>query len=138
MAIQVYINFDGNCREAVTYYQKVFETNEPNFMTFGSMPPSEEHPIPDAAKDLVMHTELVISGDTVMFSDTWPGMPLVVGNNISLTIVDTDMDKIKAWFAAMKVDGTVEMDLQETFWSKCYGSLKDKFGIIWQFSYKSE
>ena len=34
----------------------------------------------------------------------------------------------------MKEGSSVEMDLQETFWSKCYGSLTDKFGIIWQFS----
>lgn len=27
------------------------------------------------------------------------------------------------------------MELQETYWSKCYGSLKDKFGIAWQLSY---
>jgi len=25
------------------------------------------------------------------------------------------------------------MDLQETFYSKCYGMLIDKFGIPWQF-----
>jgi PhnB protein len=30
------------------------------------------------------------------------------------------------------------MELQETFWSKCYGSLKDKFGIEWQLSYDNE
>jgi PhnB protein len=27
------------------------------------------------------------------------------------------------------------MELQETFWSKAYGSLKDKFGVEWQFSH---
>lgn len=27
------------------------------------------------------------------------------------------------------------MELQETFWSKCYGSVTDKFGIPWQLSY---
>ena len=27
------------------------------------------------------------------------------------------------------------MELQETFWSKSYGNLKDRFGIEWQVSY---
>ena len=45
------------------------------------------------------------------------------------------MDEIKSLFNKLKDGGTVEMDLQETFWSKCYGSLTDKFGIIWQLSY---
>lgn len=26
----------------------------------------------------------------------------------------------------------VGMELQETFWSKYYGSVTDKFGVIWQ------
>ena len=29
------------------------------------------------------------------------------------------------------------MDLQETFWSKYYGFVTDKFGIGWQFNYDS-
>jgi PhnB protein len=29
------------------------------------------------------------------------------------------------------------MALQETFWSKYYGVVTDKFGIMWQLSYES-
>ncbi len=42
-----------------------------------------------------MHTELNISDSTVMFSDTFPGMPFVVGNNINLVIVSENIDEIK-------------------------------------------
>ena len=69
-----------------------------------------------------------------MFSDVFPGMPFVAGNNISLTIVSENMDEIQSAFNKLKDGGTVGMDLQETFWSKAYGSLTDKFGIIWQFN----
>jgi len=37
-------------------------------------------------------------------------------------------------FAALKEGSKVSMELQETFWSKCFGSLTDKFGIIWNIS----
>jgi len=37
-------------------------------------------------------------------------------------------------FNALKEGGEVFMELQETFWSKCFGSLKDKFGINWNIS----
>ncbi|MNY71680.1 hypothetical protein D3C86_2100810 [compost metagenome] len=70
-----------------------------------------------------------------MFSDVFPGMPYVEGNNVNITLVNEDADKIKAWYGKLKEGGTVIMELQETFWSKCYGSLKDKFGIIWQLSH---
>jgi PhnB protein len=137
MAINVYINFNGNCREAVEYYAEVFGTEKPQIMTFGETPSDPKFPLPEEATDLVMHTRLNLSGSNVMFSDVFPGMPFVAGNNISLTVVSKDIDEIKALFNKLKEGGTVRMDLQETFWSKCYGSLTDKFGIEWQFSYDS-
>ena len=85
-----------------------------------------------------MHTELNINGSKVMFSDTFPGTPFVAGNNFSLTIVNKNIDKIKSYFNKLKENGTVEIEIQETFWSKCYGRLTDKFGIGWQFSYSNE
>lgn len=134
MSVDVYINFNGNCREAVLFYAKVFGTEEPKIMTFGDTPPNPEYPLPDEAKNLVMHTRLVISGSNVMFSDVFPGMPFTQGNNISLSIVTDSEDEITSYFHQLKEGGNVMMELQETFWSKMYGSLTDKFGIIWQFN----
>ena len=135
MAIEIYMNFDGNCRDAVEFYTEVFKTEQPKIMTFGDMPPNEEYPLPEEAKNLIMHTRLNMCGSVVMFSDIFPGMTFVQGTNITLAIVSDDLDEIKALFYQLKVDGTVGMELQETFWSKCYGSVKDKFGIEWQFNY---
>ena len=136
MPIDVYLNFNGNCREAVEFYGQVFES-EPTIMTFGDAPPNPEFSLPEEAKNLVMHAQLAIQGSTVMFSDTFPGQPFVLGNNISLTIVSKDMDEIKSKFNKLKDGGKVRMELQETFWSKCYGMLTDKFGIQWQLSHDS-
>ncbi|MBU3113704.1 VOC family protein [Clostridium lacusfryxellense] len=76
-----------------------------------------------------------MDGSSVMFSDVFPGSPFVEGNNITLVIASKNIDEIKSLFNKLKEGGTVTMDLQETFWSKCYGSLTDKFGIGWQLSY---
>lgn len=132
MSVYAYINFDGNCSEAVEFYRQVFGTAAPEIMTYGDAPPNPEFPIPDEHKHLVMHTGLDIFGTTVMFSDLLPGEPFVKGNNISLVILMKNIDDIKPLFDNLKEGGSVEMELQETFFSKCYGSLKDKFGIIWQ------
>jgi PhnB protein len=137
MSINVYINFNGNCREAVEFYAKVFGTEKPKIMSFGDTPPNPEYPLPEEAKNLVMHTRLDIDGSTVMFSDVFPGMPFVEGNNISLSYGSKNIDEIKSLFSKLKEGGKVGMDLQETFWSKCYGNLKDKFGIEWQFNLDS-
>jgi PhnB protein len=135
MSLDVYLNFNGNCRQAVEYYAEVFGTEQPKIMTFGDSPSDPSYPLPEEAKSLVMHARLTISGSNVMFSDVFPGMPFVAGNNISLTLVSKDIDEVKSVFHKLKEGGKVGMELQETFWSKCYGSLEDKFGIHWQFNY---
>lgn len=138
MAVEVYINFNGNCREAVEFYAQVFGTEKPHIFTFGDMPPNPEFALPKEAQNLVMHTRLNINGSNVMFSDVCPGMPYVPGNNISLTIVSKDMNEIISLFDKLKEGGTIGMKLQETLWSKCYGYVTDKFGTPWQLNYDSE
>lgn len=138
MSVNVYLNFNGNCREAAEFYAEVFETEKPKIMTFGEASSDPSYVLPEEAKDLVMHTRLTISGSNVMFSDVFPGNPFVEGNNINLAVVSKDMDEIKSVFHKLKEGGTVGMELQETFWSKCYGQLTDKFGIAWQLSHENE
>lgn len=134
MSVGVYIYFDGNCREAVDFYTQVFNTEKPKIMAFGAMPANPQMPIPEEAKNRIMHTELTIGGSTVMFSDTFPGTPHIVGNNVCLMVDSDNVNELKTWFDQLKAGGRVQMELQETFWSKCYGFLIDKFGIGWQFN----
>lgn len=72
-----------------------------------------------------------------MFSDVPSFMPIQQGNNISLVIGSNDLEEIDFLFNALKDGGSVDMELQETFWSKRYGSVTDKFGIMWQISYEA-
>lgn len=138
MAVNVYLNFNGNCRDAAEFYAEVFKTEKPQIMTFGEAPPSPDYALPEEAKDLVMHTRLNIGGSNIMFSDVFPGSPFIEGNNVSLAFVSNDENEIKSVFEALKVGGKVGADLQETFFSKCYGNLKDRFGIEWQVSLETE
>lgn len=138
MPIEAYLNFDGNCREAVEFYAEVFETGTPQIMTFSDGPQNPDYPVPEEAKHLVMHANIIVSGSRLMFSDVFPGMPFTQGNNISLTVLSKDENELKVWFNKLKEGGKVNMELQETFWSKCYGNLTDKFGIDWQLSMETE
>jgi PhnB protein len=133
MAVNAYLYFNGNCRQAVEFYAGIFGA-EPKIMTYGDTPPNPEFPVSDEMKSLVLHAQLSVTGSDVMFSDVSPGTPYAPGNNISLTISSGDMDGLKTMFTKLKEGGTVQMELQETFWSKCYGSVTDKFGINWQLS----
>ena len=70
-----------------------------------------------------------------MFSDMFPGMPFTAGNNFSMSLVSADTEEIKDAFHKLKEGGSVKLELQETDWSKMYGQVEDKFGILWQFNY---
>lgn len=138
MAVDVYITFDGNCREALAFYEEVFDTEPAQVMTFGDSEPNPDYPMPENAKHRVMHARLHILGSTIMFSDTFPGSPFIAGNNISLAVVTDDAERIKTIYSKLKQNGQVKMELQETFWSKCYGAVTDQFGIEWQLSHEEK
>lgn len=137
MSIEAYLYFNGNCREAVEYYAEVFGTEKPQISTYGESPKDPNFTLPEEAKNLVMHARLPVSGSSLMFSDVFPGSPYNAGNNISLAIVSKNEDEIKSFYERLKQSGTVKIELQETFWSKCYGNVIDKYGIEWQLSHDS-
>jgi PhnB protein len=134
VALNPYLIFNGNTREVVLYYAQVFGLEEPQLLTFGSM--NSEH-LPPGAENLIMHTFLEIAGSKLMFSDNFPGSPYEQGNNFSLAYVSSDEAAIRAAFQKLSDGGTVKMELQETPWSKCYGSVTDKYNIEWQFSHEA-
>jgi PhnB protein len=61
-----------------------------------------------------------------------------MGNNVSLTVVSSDLAEVQRLYDRLKEGGSVEMELQETFWSKAYASVTDRFGIPWQLDLDSE
>ena len=137
MKLELFVNFDGNCREAVAFYAKVFKSEVNNLMTYGQAPADPNYPLAEADKDKVMYADVAIGGITVMFMDMPADSPLVVGNNINPTISMDNKEEVARIFNELKVDGEVYMELQQTFFSELYGMVKDKFGVIWQILFYS-
>ena len=132
MQLELFINFDGNCREAVEFYAKVFKSTVNNMMTYGDAPPDPNYPVPPADKDRIVYAGVPVGGMVVMFSDIPAGSDYVCGNNISPTVSIDNKDEVTRMFNELKEGGEVRMELQKTFFSEWYGMVKDKFGVIWQ------
>lgn len=126
-----YLNFNGNTKEAVLFYAKVFHLESPRIMTFGQLP-NPSFPINEAMKDRVLHAQLEIGGGSLMFSDARIDEPVSFGDNITLMVNTQDPEELKGWFEALSAGGTILMPLQPTFFAPLYGQVKDKFGITWQ------
>lgn len=133
MRISPYVSFNGNCAEAVAFYEKAFNVKA-EIMRYKDAPPEDGYQSPEGTENLVMHAQFEIDGEMVMLCDLPPETPVKVGENIAIMAEFDSVDKAKAAFEALKEGGEVSMEIQETFWSKCFGSLTDKFGISWNIS----
>jgi PhnB protein len=133
MHFGLFINFAGNCEQAVNFYADVFKSEVKNMMFYRDAPEDPKHVIPVEYKDNVCYAEVVIGKLTVMFCD-WVSTDgkLIVGNNISPTIAVETADEVRRIFDRLKDGGTVQMELQQAFFSELYGYVTDKFGIAWQ------
>lgn len=139
MAINVYLNFEGNSEEVIKTYARIFNIPEPQMMRFGDVPPAPDMPpTPPEVAEKIMHCQLDFADSCIMFSDTWPGMPLQKGNNVQLMLGLKNLEELTRIYNELAKEGQVTMPLQETFWTKAYGALIDKFGIHWQLNYEGE
>ena len=138
MSFDLFINFDGNCREAAEFYAKVFQSEVQRLMTYSDAPPDPDYATPEADRNRIMYCQVPIFGHNVMFSDCPSGMEFIQGNNICPTLGTGDKDEIRRLFAALAEGGEEDMELQQTFWSELYGMVTDKYGVTWQLSYAAE
>jgi PhnB protein len=133
--VNIYLTFDGNCREVFDFYKSIFGGEFDYISTFAEMPPQEGMPaLPEEVKNQIMHVSLPISKETsLMGSDRGgPWAPeLNVGNNFSISVDAETEEAATKLFNALSVGGNITMPLDKTFWGAYFGMLKDKFGINW-------
>ena len=141
-AVNVYLNFDGNCEEAFTFYKSVFGGEYPHISRFKDMPSQEGvPPMPDEIGGRIMHVSLKISNETmIMGSDTggeW-APSFRQGNNFAIAITASSKEEADSLFNGLSEGGQVTMALDNTFWGDYFGMFTDKFGINWMMSYNAQ
>ncbi len=132
MKFEIFMNFNGNCREAMDFYAAAFDSKVENLMTFGQAPADPNMPIKESEKDFIMYGEVKIGDKTIMFMDGSSDWPITFGNNISPTINVQDNTEVDKLFNALKEGGKVHSEPQKTFFSERYAMIEDKFGVLWQ------
>jgi PhnB protein len=130
-AFQPYLNFDGQTREAMTFYHQCLG-GDLSIQTFGDV----KAPGPPGLENRVMHAAITNGPAILMASDTMPGMQFTKGNNIHVNVDCESLEEIERVFKALAAGGTVTMPLQDQFWGARFGMLIDKFGLNWMFNYQ--
>lgn len=132
LRLDPYLVLDGTSKQAIQFYEKVLGAEVTFFQTFGEMPENSACPVPDGAKDRVMHAALKIGESSLMFSDTFPGQERKAGDQVTLCVSTNEPAQSRQIFDALQEGGHVNMPLQETFFSPAYGIVTDKFGVTFQ------
>lgn len=126
--IHPYINFNGNCEEALNFYQSCLG-GEIKLLSVKDSPAALQ--LPSEMHHHIMHGELKFGSMMIMASDI-KDKTSTSGNVVSLFIHFTEEAELKKAFEALSIDGNVTLPLALQFWGATYGELTDKFGIKWR------
>ena len=128
MKINPYLNFNGNCEAAFTYYAKVLGGKIEMMMPHEGSPAATQ--VPPEWQKKIMHARLAVGEWVLMASDAPPAYyEPMKGFSVSLNI-DTPAEAERI-FKALADKGTVRMPLEKTFWAERFGMLVDQFGTPW-------
>ena len=131
-SITSYLTFNGNCREAMTFYNDCLG-GILNFQTVGESPLSEK--LPDQMKDSIMHSSLVRGDLVLMGSDMCPDSGLVKGNSVSLLINCISEEELRNFYEKLSSGGKKDHAIENTFWGALFGELTDRYENHWMLSY---
>ncbi len=132
IGIEPYLNFDGNGKEALAFYEKALDGKVLFSQTFGESPMGAQ--TPDDYKDKLMHATFQAGSVKFMASDGPPGYVSKPGNNIALSLHSDSIAEIEKVYNVLSEGARIDMPLQETFWAQRFGMLTDKYGISWMFN----
>lgn len=123
ISLDPYLFFQGNCREAMEFYQGIFG-GELVVQTYAEVKMGNE-----SQQDWVMHA--MLSGGLVklMASDTEQASAKAA--KISLSLGDADEATLRPIFDKLAEGGDVFSELKKEFWGDIFGSLTDKYGVEW-------
>lgn len=106
-----YINFQGQAREAMEFYQRVLGGTL-QLHAGGEQGP----PRPAEAGDRIMYARLEADGLVIVASDGHPSYPAKVGDHIGLQIGGADEAQLRAIFDGLADGGHVGMPLTKQPW----------------------
>ncbi|NOT76271.1 MAG: VOC family protein [Cyclobacteriaceae bacterium] len=125
--INAYLTFNGNCREAMTFYKECLG-GELTLQPVEGSP--MENQFPPSARNTILHASLVNGELVLLGSDVSGSAGVITGNSISLSLNCGSEKEIKTYFKKLSSEGQVVHPLHD-FFAGMMGTVTDKFGRDW-------
>ena len=124
-----YIEFSGNARQAMTFYQTVFG-GKLAMQTYKDFQISKS----PADDDKIMHAELIAeNGITLMGADSMDEAQSPKAN-ISISLSGDQQTELTGYYNQLSAGGTIFEPLAQAPWGDQFGMCADRFGIKWMFN----
>jgi PhnB protein len=126
MKLNAYLNFPGNCAEALAYYEQHLGAKTIMKMTFDEMPDPKMTP-PGMEKG-ILHARIKIGDADVLASDGPNVEPM---RSAYLTLAVDSNEEAERIYQSLTDGGEIFMAIGETFFAQRFAMLRDKFGVNW-------
>lgn len=135
MKIEPKLVFNGDCSEALAFYLKVFNGEQPHVQTYGD---NKEHlakmhiSITPDWKDKVMHGSFVLpNGYKVFMADRCEKEEFHQGNADAIALEFSDQEAMDKIYHALSEGGNIPVPIHKAFWHAMYAEVVDKFKKRW-------
>lgn len=123
-----YVYFNGNCREAMTFYHHCLG-GELELTTLGDSPIDME--VPPEMKECIVHGRLHSRHINIMGSDMIGDDGWMQGNNIAMLVDCDSQSQIKTLYEQLGQGGKHVHPISSTYYGALFGGLIDRFGNSW-------
>jgi PhnB protein len=130
--LEPYLFFNGNCAEAMRFYEKTLGGKIEMMMKASEAPggATKDKGRPDG----ILHACVVVEGKRLLASDWMSPEPFPGQSGVSLAVGFATTGEAKQKFDALAAGGKVMTPMEKTFWVESFGMLKDKYGTSWMVS----
>jgi PhnB protein len=128
MRLNPHLQFEGRCEAAFKFYETCLG-GKITFMMRYAETPAGDKVLPEW-RDKVIHATIAV-GEYVLQGADVPPEQYQKPQGFSVNLNLPDLAKAEGIFNALAQNGTVKMKFQETFWTRGFGMLTDRFGIPW-------
>ena len=124
-----YIFFNGQCAEAMRFYERTLGGKIEMMLTGAQSPEADK--LPPGAAEQILHASLSLPGGGALLASDSMGQPYEGMKGFALSLSYSNAVEARRVFDALAAGGQVTLPLGKTFWSEAFGMLTDRFGTPW-------
>ncbi|GAB4362848.1 MAG: VOC family protein [Oricola sp.] len=129
----IYLYFNGNCLETMTFYAETLGGEITGVFRNGDAPDPEGR-MP-GGDELVMNMTMRLGSANVMASDA-PGEWYTKPQGFSVSVAPGSLAEFERIYSALSEDAeSVSMAPAETFWAERFAMFTDRFGTPWMLNF---